>query len=148
MPARSATLAGIRNSRKHHRTKAGTARVHVDRQISATMAIPFAIVDHTMDLLLGGTIGRVGKARLGIRKGECYAASVRIDFFQKTVVPAIKNGKVKRSNRFHLSDDTEKRMHWAGNQRTQRISGFDGEEVTMASLIALMKGSRPSPHYS
>jgi len=37
------------------------------------------------------------------------APAVRIDLFEETVIPAIKNGKVKRFNQFHLSDDMEQK---------------------------------------
>lgn len=35
------------------------------------------------------------------------APAVRVDVFQDCVAPALKNGKVKRLNQFHLSDDVE-----------------------------------------
>jgi hypothetical protein len=37
------------------------------------------------------------------------APAVRVDVFQECVVPWLKNGKVKRLNQFHLSDDVEQR---------------------------------------
>ena len=35
--------------------------------------------------------------------------AVRIDLFEETLIPAIKNGKVKRFNQFHLSDEMEQK---------------------------------------
>jgi len=37
------------------------------------------------------------------------APAVRVDVFQDCVAPALKNGKVKRLNQFHLSDDVEQK---------------------------------------
>jgi len=37
------------------------------------------------------------------------APAVRVDLFEETVIPAIKNGRVKRFNQFHLSDDMEQK---------------------------------------
>ena len=37
------------------------------------------------------------------------APAVRVDLFEETVLPAIKAGKVKRFNQFHLSDDMEQK---------------------------------------
>lgn len=37
------------------------------------------------------------------------APAVRVDVFQDCVVPALRNGKVKRLNQFHLSDDVEQK---------------------------------------
>ena len=33
------------------------------------------------------------------------APAVRVDLFEETVIPTIKNGKVRRLNHFHLFDD-------------------------------------------
>jgi hypothetical protein len=120
------------------------------------------------------------------------APAVRIDLFEETVIPAIKNGKVKRFNQFHLSDDMEQKdptckpilgysrsllylvsqslehgrttpilgmekyfndkiaskkmanvYTWAAPGRESKSTthgGFDDDQVTMASVIALMKG--------
>jgi len=37
------------------------------------------------------------------------APAVRVDVFQNCIVPALKSGKVKRLNQFHLSDDIEQK---------------------------------------
>ncbi|NWF71636.1 MAG: C1 family peptidase [Nitrospirae bacterium] len=37
------------------------------------------------------------------------APAVRVDLFEKAVLPAIKDGRVKRFNQFHLSDDMEQK---------------------------------------
>jgi hypothetical protein len=120
------------------------------------------------------------------------APAVRVDLFKETVVPAIKSGKVKRFNQFHLSDDMEQKdptckpilgysrsllylvsqsleqgqstpilglekyftdkiasmnlpnvYTWAapGKESKSTTHGdFDDDQVTMASVIALMKG--------
>ena len=122
------------------------------------------------------------------------APAVRVDLFEKTVVPAIKSGKVKRFNQFHLSDDMEQKdptckpilgysrsllylvsqslehgqstpilgmekyfndhigskklpnvYTWAAPGKESHSTthgGFDDDQVTMASVIALMKGNR------
>ena len=119
------------------------------------------------------------------------APAVRVDLFEETVVPAIKSGKVKRFNQFHLSDDMEQKdptckpilgysrsllylvsqsleqglstpilglekyfndkiasknlpnvYTWAapGKESKSTTHGdFDGDQVTMASVIALIK---------
>ena len=120
------------------------------------------------------------------------APAVRVDLFDETVVPAIKNGKVKRFNQFHLSDDMEQKdptckpilgysrsllylvsqslehgrstpilgmekyfndkigsrklanvYTWASPGKESKSTthgGFDDDPITMASVIALMKG--------
>jgi hypothetical protein len=37
------------------------------------------------------------------------APAVRVDVFQDCIVPALRSGKVKRLNQFHLSDDVEQK---------------------------------------
>jgi hypothetical protein len=121
------------------------------------------------------------------------APAVRVDLFEKTVLPAIKTGRVKRFNQFHLSDDMEQKdptckpifgysrsllylvsqsleqgrttpilglekyfndkiasrqlanvFTWAAPGRESKSTthgGFDDDEVTMRSVIALMKGN-------
>jgi hypothetical protein len=141
-----------------------------------------------------------------VRKGWKFdsvnfmAPAVRVDLFEETVIPAIKNGTVKRYNQFHLSDDIEQKdptcksilgynrslfylvsqslehgrttpilgmekyfegtiaskksphAHtWAAPGRDSKRTthgGFDDDQVTMASVIALIKGNAPNPHYS
>lgn len=120
------------------------------------------------------------------------APAVRVDLFEETVVPAIKSGKIKRFNQFHLSDDMEQKdptckpilgysrsllylvsqsleqgqptpilglekyfndqigrkklpnvYTWAAPGKESKSTthgGFDDDDVTMASVIALMKG--------
>ncbi|HSM98129.1 MAG TPA: C1 family peptidase, partial [Gallionella sp.] len=43
----------------------------------------------------------------GFESVNFMAPAVRVDTFQDKVVPAIRNGKVRRYNQFHLSDDME-----------------------------------------
>lgn len=43
----------------------------------------------------------------GFESVNFMAPAVRVDTFQDKVVPAIRNGKVRRYNQFHLSDDIE-----------------------------------------
>jgi hypothetical protein len=121
------------------------------------------------------------------------APAVRVDLFKDTVVPAIQNGKVKRFNQFHLSDDMEQKdptckpilgysrsllylvsqslehgqttpilgmekyfddeiaskhlpnvYTWAAPGKESKSTthgGFDDDPVTMASVIALIKGN-------
>ena len=120
------------------------------------------------------------------------APAVRVDLFEETVIPAIKNGKVKRFNQFHLSEDMELKdptckpilgysrsllylvsqslehgqstpilgmekyfndhigskklpnvFTWAAPGKESNSTthgGFDDDQVTMSSVIALMKG--------
>ena len=133
-----------------------------------------------------------------VRKGWKFetvnfmAPAIRVDLFEETVIPAIKNGKVKCFNQFHLSDDMEqkdptckpilgysrsllylvsqslekgqttpllgmekyfnsiiaskklKNVHtWSAPGKESKSTthgGFDEDQVTMASVISLIKG--------
>ena len=120
------------------------------------------------------------------------APAVRVDLFEEAVLPAIKDGRVKRFNQFHLSDDMEQKdptckpilgysrsllylvsqsleqgqttpilglekyfndmivakqlanvFAWAAPGRESKSTthgGFDDDQVTMMSVIQLMKG--------
>lgn len=54
-------------------------------------------------------VERLGGAGWNFDSVNFMAPAVRVDTFQDKVVPAIKNGKIKRYNQFHLSDDIEQK---------------------------------------
>ena len=151
------------------------------------------LVGHSAGSILHShVVDRLGGQGWKFESVNFMAPAVRVDVFEKTVVPAIKNGKVRRFNQFHLSDDMEqkdptckpilgysrsllylvsqslekgettpilgmekyfnstiaskklKNVHtWAAPGRESKSTthgGFDDDQVTMASVIALMKG--------
>lgn len=68
--------------------------------------------------LIGHSAGSILHSHVVHRMGEqgwtfetvnFMAPAVRVDLFEETVLPAIKAGKVKRFNQFHLSDDMEQK---------------------------------------
>ena len=151
------------------------------------------LVGHSAGAILHShVVDRLGGQGWTFESVNFMAPAVRVDLFNTTVVPAIKSGKVKRFNQFHLSDDMEQKdptckpilgysrsllylvsqsleqgqttpilgmekyfngeigsknlphVHtWAapGKESTSTThGGFDDDQVTMASVIALMKG--------
>jgi len=150
------------------------------------------LVGHSAGSILHSyVIDRLGGQGWEFESVNFMAPAVRVDLFEEAVVPAIKNGKVKRFNQFHLSDDMEQKdptckpilgysrsllylvsqslehgrstpilgmekyfnekigskklanvYTWAAPGRESKSTthgGFDDDEVTMASVIALMK---------
>jgi hypothetical protein len=151
------------------------------------------LVGHSAGAILHShVVDRLGRQGWEFESVSFMAPAVRVDLFEKTVVPAIKNGKVKRFNQFHLSDDMEQKdptckpilgysrsllylvsqslehgrstpilglekdfndkigtmnlpnvATWAAPGKESKSTthgGFDDDQVTMASIIALMKG--------
>lgn len=154
------------------------------------------LVGHSAGSILHShVVDRLGRQGWEFESVNFMAPAVRVDLFEKTVVPAIKNGKVKRFNQFHLSDDMEQKdptckpilgysrsllylvsqslehgrstpilglekdfndrigtknlpnvSTWAAPGKESNSTthgGFDDDQVTMASIIALMKGKKP-----
>lgn len=154
------------------------------------------LVGHSAGAILHShVVDRLGGKGWKFESVNFMAPAVRIDLFEKTVVPAITNGKVKRFNQFHLSDDMEQKdptckpilgysrsllylvsqsleqgektpilgmekyfnnkigsknlpnvSTWAAPGRESKSTthgGFDDDQVTMSSVIALMKGNTP-----
>ena len=54
-------------------------------------------------------VDRLGALGWNFESVNFLAPAVRVDSFQAQVVPAIKSGKVKRFNQFHLSDEIEQK---------------------------------------
>jgi hypothetical protein len=153
------------------------------------------LVGHSAGSILHShVVDRLGRQGWEFDSVNFMAPAVRVDLFEKTVVPAIKSGKVKRFNQFHLSDDMELKdptckpilgysrsllylvsqslehgrstpilglekdfkekigtmnlpnvSTWAAPGKESNSTthgGFDDDQVTMASIIALMKGKR------
>ena len=151
------------------------------------------LVGHSAGSILHShVVHRLGGQGWTFESVNFMAPAVRIDLFEETVIPAIKNGKVKRYNQFHLSDDMEQKdptckpilgysrsllylvaqsleqgrttpilgmekyfndkiaskklanIHtWAAPGRESKSTthgGFDDDQVTMMSMIGLMKG--------
>jgi len=151
------------------------------------------LVGHSAGSILHShVVDRLGRKGWKFESVNFMAPAVRVDLFEETVIPAIKNGTVKRFNQFHLSDDmelkdptckpilgysrsllylvsqsleqgrttpilgmekyfndriTSKKLAnvytWAAPGRESKSTthgGFDDDQVTMASVIALMKG--------
>jgi hypothetical protein len=151
------------------------------------------LVGHSAGAILHShVVDRLGGQGWTFESVNFMAPAVRVDLFEKTVVPAIKSGKVKRFNQFHLSDDMEQKdptckpilgysrsllylvsqslehgrstpilgmekyfndhieskklpnvYTWAAPGKESHSTthgGFDDDQVTMASVIALMKG--------
>ncbi len=152
------------------------------------------LVGHSAGSILHShVVHRLGGQGWTFESVNFMAPAVRVDLFEETVVPAIKSGKVKRFNQFHLSDDMEQKdptckpilgysrsllylvsqsleqgrstpilglekyfndkigsknlpnvYTWAapGKESKSTTHGdFDDDQVTMASVIALMKGN-------
>lgn len=137
-------------------------------------------------------VDRLGRKGWKFERVNFMAPAVRVDLFEETVIPAIKNGKVKRYNQFHLSKDMEQKDPMCkpilgysrsllylvsqsleqgptitilgmekyfndkiASKKLANVSisappgreskstthgGFDNDQVTTASVIALMKG--------
>ena len=151
------------------------------------------LVGHSAGSILHShVIDRLGRKGWKFESVNFMAPAVRVDLFEETVIPAIKNGKVKRYNQFHLSEDMEQKdptckpilgysrsllylvsesleqgrttpilgmekyfndkiaskklaniYTWAAPGRESKSTthgGFDDDQMTMASVIALMKG--------
>jgi len=151
------------------------------------------LVGHSAGSILHSyVVDRLGGQGWKFESVNFMAPAVRVDLFEATVIPAIKNGTVKRFNQFHLSDDIEQKdptckpilgysrsllylvsqslehgrttpilgmekyfndkiaskklanvFTWAAPGRESKSTthgGFDDDQVTMASVIALMKG--------
>jgi len=152
------------------------------------------LVGHSAGAILHShVVDRLGGQGWTFESVNFMAPAVRVDLFEETVVPAIKNGKVKRFNQFHLSDDMEQKdptckpilgysrsllylvsqalehgrstpilgmekyfndtiasnnlpnvYTWNAPGKESKSTthgGFDDDPVTMASIIALMKGN-------
>ena len=151
------------------------------------------LVGHSAGSILHShVVHRLGGQGWTFESVNFMAPAVRVDLFEKTVIPAIKNGKVKRFNQFHLSDDMEQKdptckpilgysrsllylvsqsleqgqttpilglekyfndkiaskklahvFTWAAPGKESKSTthgGFDDDQVTMMSVIALIKG--------
>lgn len=151
------------------------------------------LVGHSAGAILHShVVDRLGGQGWKFESVNFMAPAVRVDLFEKRVVPAIKSGKVKRFNQFHLSDDMEQKdptckpilgysrsllylvsqslehgrstpilgmekyfndkiaskklpniFTWAAPGKESHSTthgGFDDDQATMASVIALMKG--------
>jgi hypothetical protein len=151
------------------------------------------LVGHSAGSILHShVVDRLGRKGWKFESVNFMAPAVRVDLFEETVIPAIKNGQVKRYNQFHLSEDMEQKdptckpilgysrsllylvsqsleqgrttpilgmekyfndkiaskklgnvSAWAAPGRESKSTthgGFDDDQVTMASVIALMKG--------
>lgn len=152
------------------------------------------LVGHSAGAILHShVVDRLGGQGWTFESVNFMAPAVRVDLFEETVVPAIKNGTVKRFNQFHLSDDMEQKdptckpilgysrsllylvsqalehgrstpilgmekyfndtiasnnlpnvYTWSAPGKESKSTthgGFDDDPVTMASIIALMKGN-------
>ena len=152
------------------------------------------LVGHSAGSILHShVVDRLGGQGWTFESVNFMAPAVRVDLFEETVVPAIKSGKVKRFNQFHLSDEMEQKdptckpilgysrsllylvsqsleqgrstpilglekyfndkiasknlpnvYTWTapGKESKSTTHGdFDDDQVTMASVIALMKGN-------
>jgi len=151
------------------------------------------LVGHSAGSILHShVVQRLGRQGWTFESVNFMAPAVRVDLFQETVLPAIKTGKVKRFNQFHLSDDMEQKdptckpilgysrsllylvsqsleqgqttpilgmekyfnemmaskklanvFTWAAPGKESKSTthgGFDDDQITMRSVIALMKG--------
>src|SRR5262245_41920940 len=154
------------------------------------------LVGHSAGSILHShVVHRLGKQGWTFESVNFMAPAVRVDLFEETVLPAIKTGRVKRFNQFHLSDDMEQKdptckpilgynrsllylvsqsleqglttpilgmeryfnekiaskklanvFNWAapGNEsKSTTHGGFDDDQVTMRSVIRLIKGKLP-----
>ena len=154
------------------------------------------LVGHSAGSILHShVVDRLGGQGWNFESVNFLAPAVRVDLFKETVVPAIKDGKVKRFNQFHLSDDMEQKdptckpilgysrsllylvsqslehgqttpilgmekyfndeiaskhlpnvYTWAAPGKESKSTthgGFDDDQITMASVIALIKGNTP-----
>ncbi|HKP00576.1 MAG TPA: C1 family peptidase [Nitrospiraceae bacterium] len=151
------------------------------------------LVGHSAGSILHShVVQRLGRQGWTFESVNFMAPAVRVDLFQETVLPAIKTGKVKRFNQFHLSDDMEQKdptckpilgysrsllylvsqsleqgrttpilglekyfndtigskqllnvFAWTAPGKESKSTthgGFDDDQVTMKSVIALIKG--------
>jgi hypothetical protein len=68
------------------------------------------LVGHSAGAILHShVVDRLGGQGWTFESVNFLAPAVRVDLFERTVIPAIANGKVKRFNQFHLSDDMEQK---------------------------------------
>jgi hypothetical protein len=68
------------------------------------------LVGHSAGAILHShVVDRLGGQGWTFESVNFMAPAVRVDLFNTTVVPAIKSGRVKRFNQFHLSDDMEQK---------------------------------------
>ncbi len=68
------------------------------------------LVGHSAGSILHShVVDRLGGQGWKFESVNFMAPTVRVDLFEKTVIPAIKNGKARRFNQFHLSDDMEQK---------------------------------------
>lgn len=66
------------------------------------------LVGHSAGAILHShVVERMGGAGWNFESVNFMAPAVRVDIFQQKIMPAIKSGKVRRYNQFHLSDDIE-----------------------------------------
>ena len=153
------------------------------------------LIGHSAGAILHShVIHRLGGQGWAFETVNFMAPAVRVDLFDKTVLPAIKNKTVKRFNQFHLSDDMEQKdptcrpilgysrsllylvsqsleqgqttpilgmekyfndkivskklsnvFTWAAPGKESKSTthgGFDDDQVTMMSVIGLMKGKK------
>jgi hypothetical protein len=154
------------------------------------------LVGHSAGSILHShVVQRLGGQGWTFESVNFMAPAVRVDLFEEAVIPAIKDGRVKRFNQFHLSDDMEQKdptckpilgysrsllylvsqsleqgqrtpilglekyfndkiaakrlanvYTWAAPGRESKSTthgGFDDDQVTMMSVISLMKGKTP-----
>ena len=154
------------------------------------------LIGHSAGAILHShVVDRLGGAGWNFESVNFMAPAVRVDTFRNTVLPAIKSGKVKRYNQFHLTDDMERKdptckpilgysrsllylvaqsfekgqvtpilgmeKYFNAQIASQKLpnvytcpapgreskstthGGFDDDDATMASVIALIQGKAP-----
>lgn len=92
----------------------GGAKLYNACQRSPYFANPSKVRLHLIghsagSILHSHVVERLGGAGWNFESVNFMAPAVRIDTFQEKVVPAIKSGKVKRYNQFHLIDEMERK---------------------------------------
>ncbi len=90
----------------------GGAKLYNACQRSPFFADPAKVRLHLIghsagSILHSHVVERLGGAGWNFESINFMAPAVRIDTFQEKIVPAIKSGKVRHYNQFHLSDDME-----------------------------------------
>lgn len=154
------------------------------------------LIGHSAGSILHShVVDRLGGAGWNFESVNFMAPAVRVDTFRNTVIPAIRSGKVKRYNQFHLTDDMERKdptckpilgysrsllylvaqsfekgqvtpilgmeKYFNTQIASQKLpniftcpapgkeskstthGGFDDDDATMASVIALIQGKTP-----
>ena len=92
----------------------GGAKLYKACQRSPHFADPAKVRLHLIghsagSILHSHVIERLGEAGWNFESVNFMAPAVRVDTFQEKVIPAIKSGKVRRYNQFHLSDEMEQK---------------------------------------